>query len=181
MPDNLLYYGDNLGILREKVSSSSVDLVYLDPPFNSQADYNILFKESSGAKSAAQIKAFGDFWHWDSAAEDAYGDLLQHAPTPVAKMITAIRDFLGSNDLTAYLVMMTQRLVELHRILRPTGSIYLHSDPTASHYLKMVMDAIFDKRNFVNEVIWKRSGAHSDRAQGSKHFGRVHDIILIYC
>src|SRR5215216_5388045 len=128
---NVLYYGDNLDILRHHVGSESVDLVYLDPPFNSSRGYNVLFKEKSGEASPAQIEAFTDTWEWDRAAERAYDDLITDAPANVAQMVGALRQFVGSNDMMAYLVMMAARLVELHRVLNPTGSLYLHCDPTA--------------------------------------------------
>ena len=179
---NVLYYGDNLQILRnrEYFPDSPIDLIYLDPPFNSKASYNILFKEPSGEQSAAQIKAFGDTWHWDRAAEDTFQDIILNAPPKVAKLIDAIIEGLGRNDVTAYLVMMTIRLVELHRVLKDTGSLYLHCDPTASHYLKLVLDQIFGVKNFRGEIVWKRQTAHSDIAQGAKHLGRLHDIVFYY-
>lgn len=177
---NVLYYGDNLDILRKHIPDESIDLVYLDPPFNSQAGYNVLFRETSGEPSAAQIKAFSDTWHWDEAAQRTFEGIISSAPDQVARMIGALREFIGPNDVMAYLVMMTARLLELRRVLNSTGSIYLHCDPTASHYLKVVMDTIFGKRNFVNEVVWKRTTAHSDTKQGAKHLGRSHDTVLAY-
>jgi adenine specific DNA methylase Mod len=177
---NQLYYGDNLRVLREEIADESVDLVYLDPPFNSAANYNVLFREASGEQSAAQIMAFEDTWHWTHESEGAYQELVTEAPERLARLIEAMRQMLGTSDMMAYLVMMAPRLLELHRVLKETGSIYLHADSTASHYLKLVLDSIFDGRNFINEVIWKRTTAHSDRAQGSKHYGRLHDTILVY-
>lgn len=177
---NKLFFGDNLYILREQVADESVDLVYLDPPFNSAANYNVLFQEKSGAQSAAQITAFEDTWKWTQEAESTYHETVTSAPERVVKIMEALRGFLGTSDMMAYLTMMTPRLLELHRVLKETGSIYLHCDSTASHYLKILMDAIFDPRNFVNEVVWKRTGAHSDSKQGAKHFGRLHDILLVY-
>jgi site-specific DNA-methyltransferase (adenine-specific) len=173
---NVLYYGDNLEILRNHIPSESVDLVYLDPPFNSKADYNVLFREESGERSAAQIKAFSDSWHWDSTAEETYNEIIRMCPDKVATMVSALRQGIGSNDVMAYLVMMTVRLVELRRVLKPTGSLYLHCDPTASHYLKVVLDGILGTGNFRNEVIWKRTHAHG----GSQKYGPVHDVILFY-
>ncbi|MBI2908602.1 MAG: restriction endonuclease [Chloroflexi bacterium] len=182
MNTNVLYYGDNLPILQNKdyFPDGSVDLVYLDPPFNSKADYNVLFREASGESSQAQIRAFSDFWHWDPTTAWTYQYLVTKAPLNVSKMIEALCNFIGHNDMTAYLVMMAARLIELHRVLKPTGSIYLHCDPTASHYLKVVMDAILGKQNFHNEIVWKRTSAHSDVVQGARHFGRIHDILLFY-
>ena len=180
---NTLYYGDNLEILRQHVPDESVDLVYLDPPFNSNASYNVLFKEQSGEESPAQIKAFTDTWEWTQESERTFEqEIILHTGTPstVKDMISAFRQFIGQNAMMAYLVMMTPRLVELRRVLKPTGSIYLHCDPTASHYLKLLMDAVFGAPNFRNEITWKRYGAHNDVGQGSTRFGRVHDIILLY-
>jgi site-specific DNA-methyltransferase (adenine-specific) len=177
---NTLFYGDNLDILREYVSDESVDLIYLDPPFNSNRSYNVLFKEESGKESESQITAFEDTWHWGEDAQRTYHDLVQHAPANVATMISALREFIGANQMMAYLVMMTARLIELRRVLKSTGSIYLHCDPTASHYLKVVMDTIFGADHFRNEITWKRSGAHSDIKQGRKAFGNIADILLYY-
>ena len=176
MLDNFLYYGDNLDILRRWVGDESVDLVYLDPPFNSNATYNILFKEKSGTGAAAQIKAFGDTWQWDQGAAAAYQEVVE-AGGKVSQVMQAFRTFLGTNDMLAYLAMMAPRLVELRRVLKPTGSIYLHCDPTASHYLKMLMDAVFGADNFSNEITWKRTHAHGD---SRKRFANVSDTILFY-
>ena len=134
---NKLYFGDNLHILRDHVADESVDLIYLDPPFNSNATYNVLFREKSGEQSAAQITAFDDTWHWSIEAESAYHDVVMDGPKALADLLQAMRSFLGQNDMMAYLTMMAQRLDELHRVLKPTGSIFLHCDPTASHYLKL--------------------------------------------
>ncbi len=173
-PMNTLYYGDNLDVLRKYFPDECVDLIYLDPPFNSKADYNILFKEKSGEESVAQIQAFSDFWHWDKAAENTYLEI-QEDPKFTAT-IQSLHAFLGRNDMMAYLVMMTIRLRELYRVLKPTGSIYLHCDSNASHYLKIIMDLVFGTRNFRNEIIWKRVTGHSD----AKRFGRDADRILFY-
>jgi site-specific DNA-methyltransferase (adenine-specific) len=171
---NTLFYGDNLPILREHISDESIDLVYLDPPFNSNRSYNVLFKDESGIESAAQISAFDDSWHWDKSASFTYHEIIQNAPSNVANMIGSLHGFIGENQMMAYLVMMTARLVELHRVLKPTGSLYLHCDPTASHYLKIILDTIFGPQNFRNEIIWKRTQAHND----PKRCGSVHDVIL---
>ncbi|MBI4289470.1 MAG: restriction endonuclease [Chloroflexi bacterium] len=176
---NVLYYGDNLDILRKYIPDNSVDLTYLDPPFNSRRSYNILFKESEHW-SEAQVRAFGDTWHWTEAAEKTYLELVQNGPMKVAQLIDALHRAIGENDVTAYLVMMAIRLVELHRVLKDTGSLWLHCDPTASHYLKLVLDQVFGPANFQNEIVWKRSSAHSDVGQGAKHMGRIHDVILFY-
>ena len=144
--ENTLFYGDNLFILREHIDSESVDLIYLDPPFNSNRNYNVLFKDEKGVDSESQITAFEDTWHWNLAAEQIYTELLTQAPDHIAKTLESLRDLIGTNQMMAYLVMMTARLVELHRVLKPTGSLYLHCDPTASHYLKIILDAIFNPR-----------------------------------
>ncbi len=176
--DNRLYYGDNLEILRnrEYFPDECVDLIYLDPPFNSNRDHNVLFKSESGSDSEAQITAFEDTWHWGETAEATYRDLIIGAPAKVSMAIEALLNLIDRNQMMAYLVMMAARLVELDRVLKPTGSLYLHCDPTASHYLKILLDAIFDPRNFKNELIWKRTSAHSD----ARRYGRVHDVILYY-
>ncbi len=173
-----LYYGDNLRILREKIPDQSVDLIYLDPPFNSNADYNLLFREKTGNQSESQIRAFSDTWKWGTEPEKTLDELIRGdwVPSNVSEAIQAIADFIGRNDLLAYLVMMDVRLIELHRVLKDTGSIYLHCDPTASHYLKIIMDTIFGPKNFRNEIIWKRTSAHNDPSR----YGRIHDSILFY-
>jgi site-specific DNA-methyltransferase (adenine-specific) len=173
---NTLYYGDNLKVLREHIQDESVELIYLDPPFNSNRSYNVLFKDESGNSSDAQITAFDDSWHWGETAERTYQDLVQNAPLAVAQMIGALREFIGSNQMMAYLVMMAARLVELHRVLKPTGSLYLHCDPSASHYLKILLDMIFGPENFRNEISWKRTTAHND----PKRWGNVHDVLFFY-
>jgi len=172
---NYLYYGDNLDVLRRHVKDETVDLVYLDPPFNSNASYNVLFAEHNGTDSKAQIKAFEDTWHWDEVAAKAYADTVEGGGK-VADALRAFRTFLGGSDMLAYLCMMAPRLVELRRVLKPTGSIYLHCDPTASHYLKMLMDAVFGPAGFRNEIVWKRTSAHSS----AKRYGPVHDLLLFY-
>lgn len=177
---NRLYFGDNLHVLREHVADASVDLVYLDPPFNSKRDYNLLFKTPKGHQSDAQITAFEDSWHWGEQAEREFNEILRQSSTNVAELLQALRSFLGENDMMAYVVMMANRLLQLHRVLKPSGSLYLHCDPTASHYLKLVLDGVFGKEFFINEVIWKRYGSHNDHGQGSTHFGRTHDVILFY-
>ena len=176
---NALYYGDNLDVLRLHVPDESVDLVYLDPPFNSNANYNVLFAERDGTQAAAQIKAFEDTWRWDEGAARAYADVVE-AGGRVSQAMQAFRTFLGESDMLAYLAMMAPRLVELRRVLGPTGSLYLHCDPTASHYLKMLLDAVFGPVNFRTEIVWKRSSAHSDAKQGRTQHGRIHDVILFY-
>lgn len=172
---NTLYYGDNLQILRDYLPSESVDLVYLDPPFKSNQDYNVLFREQDGTRAAAQIKAFGDTWTWDQASSLAFQETVDRGGQ-VSLVMQAFRTALGGNDMLAYLSMMAPRLIELHRVLKDTGSIYLHCDPTASHYLKLLMDAIFDPRNFVNEIIWH----YRKWPSGRYTFQRNHDVLLFY-
>ena len=180
---NSLYYGDNLGVMREHIPDESVDLVYLDPPFNSNANYNVLFREKTGEESPAQISAFTDTWDWTLESERTYENeiiLNRDTPSSVKDMVSALRQFLGRNSMMAYLVMMTPRLVEMRRVLKPTGSIYLHCDPTAGHYLKVLMDSVFGVEQFRTEIIWKRTSAHSDTRQGRKQHGRIHDTIFYY-
>src|SRR5947208_8356152 len=174
--ENTLFYGDNLFILREHIASESVDLVYLDPPFNSSRNYNVLCKDEHGTESEAQITAFEDTWHWNLEAEHTYVELQTEAPDHIAKMIESLHEFNGANQMMAYLVMMTARLIELHRVLKQTGSLYLHCDPTASHYLKIILDTIFGVAQFRSEIIWKRTSAHSS----ANRPGTVHDVLLFY-
>jgi len=173
---NTLYYGDNLDVLRRYIADESVDLVYLDPPFNSNASYNVLFAERDGSRAAAQIKAFEDTWEWNEAAAKAYQETVE-AGGPVSRAMQAFRTLLGGNDMLAYLAMMAPRLVELRRVLKPTGSIYLHCDPTAGHYLKLVLDAIFGLENFRNEITWRRS---HPKGHAFTRFARNHDVILAF-
>jgi site-specific DNA-methyltransferase (adenine-specific) len=173
---NKLYFGDNLQVLRENVPTESVDLIYLDLPFNSQATYNVLFGEKNSSQSQAQIKAFEDTWHWGEESQNVYEELIQRSDK-LSDLIEALYRFLGANDMMAYIVMMAIRLAELHRVLKRTGSIYIHCDPTASHYLKILMDAVFDPRNFRNEIIWCRS---MPKAHVSRRFPSGHDVILFY-
>ncbi len=156
--DNLLFYGDNLDVLRRHIPDESVDLVYLDPPFNSNANYNVLFAEHDGTKAAAQIQVFEDTWEWDEAAAAAYEEAVERGGK-VAEVMLAFRTFLGGSDMLAYLAMMAPRLVELRRVLKATGSLYLHCDPTASHYLKLLLDSVFGPENFRSEIIWRAVGA----------------------
>jgi DNA modification methylase len=170
-----LFYGDNLDILRKEVRDESVDLIYLDPPFNSNATYNVLFRSLAGEQSPAQIEAFGDTWHWNKSAEDAFDQVIHSGNSDASEMLRALRFFLKENDMMAYLAMMAVRLLELHRVLKVTGTIYLHCDSTASHYLKILMDAIFGKENFRNEIIWKRS---NPKSHATVNFPTCTDTIL---
>jgi site-specific DNA-methyltransferase (adenine-specific) len=174
---NHLYYGDNLDILRSSIADESVDLVYLDPPFNSQATYNVLFKAQSGQDSKAQIEAFEDTWHWNDTAERAFDDVIRSGNTDAAEMLRAMRSFLKENDMMAYLTMMAIRLIELHRVLKSNGTLYLHCDPTASHYLKVLLDAIFGAPNFRNEISWKRS---QPKSHTTENFSNCRDVLLRY-
>lgn len=175
MAENTLYYGDNLEILRRYVADESVDLVYLDPPFNSNASYNVLFKEHSGEQAASQIRAFEDTWTWSLEAELALEAMIIEGGQ-VSLAMQAFRKLLGTSNMMAYLAMMAPRLVELRRVLKPTGSIYLHCDPTASHYLKLLLDAVFGPMNYRNELVWKRTSSHND----AKRFASVQDTLLYY-
>ncbi len=177
MAKNTLFYGDNLPILREHIADESVDLVYLDPPFNSNRSYNVLFKEESGKASESQLAAFDDAWRWGETAESEFYDLTVHAPLAISKMIAALRELIGANQMMAYLVMMTTRLVELHRVLKPTGSLYLHCDPTASHYLKVILDTIFKAENFRNEIVWMRT---LSKSLMTRKLPSNHDILHVY-
>jgi len=177
---NLLCYGDNLGFLTDTglFPDECVDLIYLDPPFNSQQDYNVLFKEATGTPAAAQIKAFEDTWRWDMAANEALTEIHTDAavPAPLVELMKTFMNFLRPSPMLAYLVQMAIRLVHMHRVLKLTGSLYLHCDPTASHYLKLVLDAIFGPGNFRNEVVWERTTGR----RAARQFGRVHDAILFF-
>lgn len=178
---NLLLYGDNLPFLKDTdlLPTESVDLIYLDPPFNSNASYNVLFKAVSGEPSSAQIQAFDDTWTWDQSANAALYELMQekHATDGVKSLVKTFHSFLGHSPMLAYLVQMAVRLVHMRRILKPTGSLYLHCDPTASHYLKLVLDGVFGAENFRNEIVWRRTNSHNKL---SRQYGPIHDTILFY-
>lgn len=174
---NTLFYGDNLTILRDYIPNESIDLIYLDPPFNSNRSYNVLFKDESGKESEAQITAFDDTWHWNFATEQTYHELVTQAPENVGSMVGALRQFIGENQMMAYITMMATRLVELRRVLKPTGNLFLHCDPTASHYLKIVLDTIFGVENFRNEIIWLRT---TPKGLASRRLPQNHDVILAY-
>jgi len=176
MDENTLYYGDNLDILRRYIKDETIDLVYLDPPFKSNQNYNVLFKEKNGSQAVSQIRAFEDTWTWSQDDEAIYADLVTKGGK-VADVMQAFRAFLGPCDMLAYLVMMALRLVELRRVMKSTGSIYLHCDPAASHYLKMMMDAVFGPERFINEIVWKRTNA---KGLAFTRFAADHDTILRY-
>lgn len=172
---NQLHFGDNLQVLRDHVKDESVDLVYLDPPFNSNATYNLLFEDAKGEAAGAQVEAFRDTWEWGPNAEESYEDVMR-ASGDLAIVMKGIRAWLGQNAMMAYLAMMASRLLELRRVLSPTGSLYLHCDPKASHYLKIILDAIFGHECYRNEIIWKRTSGHSD----ARRYGAVHDSIFFF-
>src|SRR5688572_21788333 len=183
MPKNKLYYGDNLEVLRKYIRDETVDLCYIDPPFNSKRNYNQIYN-NIGKEDKAQAQAFVDTWTWDESAEQGIAEILTNYNRVFTRqsidLISGLEKVLGKGSLLSYLVHMTLRIAEIHRVLKDTGSFYLHCDPTASHYLKLVLDAIFGKENFRNEIIWRRYGSHNDSGQGSRHFGRVHDTIFFY-
>ena len=167
MPESRLFQGDNLDILRLHVEKESVDLVYLDPPFNSNANYQ-----------ASDLRAFSDTWRWDPLVAGSYRAFVSSRDVPdrARRALIAFHDLLGPGDMLAYLVMMAPRIVEIHRVLKATGSLYLHCDTSASHVLKLLLDAIFGTEHFQSEIIWKRTHAHGS----AKRFGPVHDVILFY-
>ena len=175
---NTLYYGDNLAIMRDHIADESVDLIYLDPPFNSARDYNVLFKQAKKDENQAQITAFTDTWQWSKRHYEEFFDDPRNAK--LFDLMESLHSILGNSEMMAYLLMMAPRLLDMHRVLKPTGSLYLHCDPTASHYLKLMLDVVFRPVNFLNEITWKRSSAHSDTKQGMSRSGRIHDILLVY-
>lgn len=175
MRENTLFYGDNLNVLREHVQDESVDLIYLDPPFQSGKDYNIIFRTSTGSAPPAQVKAFADTWKWSSESERLYRDVVEGGGA-LAERLVGLRQFLKESDIMAYLAMMAPRLLELRRVLKATGSIYLHCDPGSSHYLKLLMDGVFGTKCFRNEIIWR----YRRWPARTKRFQRMHDVLLYY-
>ena len=173
-----LHFGDNLQVLRDHkiFPDESIDLIYLDPPFNSNASYNMLFKNKKGSSAEASMTAFDDTWHWGISAEEAFDDVVRGENIRASQLLKALRSFLGDNDIMAYLAMMSVRLIELRRVLKTNGSLYLHCDPTASHYLKLVLDSIFGFENYGSEIIWRRTSSHSS----ARRWGPVHDVIFYY-
>ena len=176
---NKLYYGDNLEVLRDYIADESVDLIYLDPPFNSRQDFNVLFAERDGSRSVSQITAFKDTWEWNIEAEGNYQEVVERGGRP-ADAMRAFRTLLGGSDMLAYLAMMAPRLLELRRVLKQTGSIYLHCDPTASHYLKLLMDSVFGPNFYRNEVIWKRTPFAGSSKARARQYPRSHDVLLFF-
>jgi len=173
---NQLYFGDNLAILRDRIGDESVDLIYLDPPFNSNATYNVLFDARDGEMSSSQITAFEDTWQWGEESAATYHELVTSGPPMLATLLGSLHDFLGNSNMMAYLAMMAARLIELHRVLRDTGSLYLHCDSVASHYLKLLLDAVFGPKQFCREIVWKCTSAHSN----AKTYGNIHQNLLFY-
>ena len=176
---NHLFYGDNLEILQKHLPDDSVDLIYLDPPFNSRRAYNIIFRDRTGKQAPSQIEAFEDTWTWSLQTAHAFDEIMSSPVVPLQLKTTmqAFKSFMRTSDLMSYLTMMAIRLVELRRVLKDSGSLYLHCDPTASHYLKIILDSIFGKENFRNEIIWKRTSSHGNV---QKKFGAIHDTIFFY-
>ena len=170
-----LIRSDNLEAMRE-FSDESVDLIATDPPFNSKRDYFVPYRDERGQEPDTLVRAFTDTWRWGEAAAETYTELIVDVSAQVSDTIQGLRQFLNETPMMAYLVMMGIRIVEMQRILKPTGSLYLHCDPSASHYLKIILDAVFGASNFRNEIVWQRTSAHND----GNRFGRVHDIILFY-
>ncbi len=177
---NQLYFGDNLEVLRTCVPDESVDLVYLDPPFNSRATYSVLVSDPSGKAPSAQMVAFQDTWHWSRETEGVYHETVEHGPQRLSHLLRALRHLLGRNDMMAYLVMMAPRLVELRRVMKPTASLYLHCDTKASHYLKLVLDTLFGPSMFRNEIVWVRDPAGKGAKRVSRQWPRNFDVLLLY-
>lgn len=173
LPPNTLYFGDNLPRLR-LLPDESVDLVYLDPPFNSARSYNLLFKQHKGSSSPAQIQAFEDTWKWSQSLYEEFKCDIRHAR--LFDLMNCLHRMLGNSEMMAYLLMMGPRLMELHRILKLTGSLFLHCDSSASGYLRLLLDCIFTPQCFQNEITWKRTSAHSDAGR----FGKNCDTIFFY-
>jgi site-specific DNA-methyltransferase (adenine-specific) len=172
-----LYYGNNLEVMKNEIADETADLIYLDPPFNSKATYNVLFRSPTGGPSKAQIEAFDDTWHWGLEAEEGMDEVAASGNTDAADLLRAMRQFLGENDMMAYLANMGPRLLQLHRVLKANGSLFLHCDPTASHYLKLLLDSVFGPKQFRNEIVWAYYGAASP---GQRHLNKKHDTIFWY-
>jgi DNA modification methylase len=178
-----LFYGDNLDVMRNKIQSESIDLCYIDPPFNSKRNYNQIYN-NVGKEDQAQSQAFIDTWSWDERANTGFEEIITNAgarfSVQTIELIKGLRAVLGSGGLLAYLISITLRIVEIQRVLKRTGAFYLHCDPTASHYLKLVLDSVFCSAgaggDFKNEIVWRRTGAHGAR----RRFGPIHDIIFFY-
>jgi DNA modification methylase len=174
---NVLHCGDNLDVLRHEISDESIDLIYLDPPFNSSVSYSAVFKAPTGGQPSGRVEAFDDAWHWDARAGDAFDQVANSDDSGAVAMLRAMRCLLRESDMMAYLAMMAGRLMEMNRVLKPTGTLYLHCDHAASHYLKILLDAIFGTANFRNEIIWKRS---NPKSHISTNFPACTDTILRY-
>jgi len=175
---NTLYFGDNLNILKDYIPDNSIDLIYLDPPFNSNRAYNVIFQDKTGKKAAAQIQAFEDTWSWTEETQAIYDEMLGgDYPIELKEMLQAFREYMGPTNLMAYITMMAIRLFELNRVLKETGSLFLHCDPTAGHYLKILLDQVFGIKSFKNEIIWRRS---QPKGHAYSRFPSAHDIIFFY-
>ncbi|MEK6615268.1 MAG: site-specific DNA-methyltransferase [Bacteroidota bacterium] len=183
---NKLFYGDNLEVLRKYIKDESVDLCYIDPPFNSKRNYNQIYNRV-GKEDKAQAQAFIDTWTWDAMADKGYEEIMNNYnglfTAQTISLISGLKNVLGQDTLLAYLISITLRVVEIHRVLKPTGSFYLHCDPTASHYIKLVLDAIFcanRKGEYLSDIVWRRTTAHGNAKQGSKKFEINFDTIFFY-
>lgn len=178
---NSLYYGDNLPVLRKHIPDESVDLCYIDPPFNSKRSYNRLY-HNTGVEPCARSQAFTDNWCWDTQAVEGFEQIVSNHegrfPSQTVELTKGLRHVLGEGSLLAYLVSLTLRVVEIQRVLKPDGSFYLHCDPTASHYLKLLLDTVFASQGgeFQNEIIW----CYTIGGKSKKRFAEKHDVILFY-
>lgn len=183
---NQLFYGDNLDVLRRFIDAETIDLCYIDPPFNSKRNYNQIYN-NIGKEDQAQAQAFIDTWEWDDAANIGLSEIISNEggvfTSQSIDLIEGLQKVLGKHSLLSYLVHMTLRIAHIYKVLKPTGSFYLHCDPTASHYLKLIVDSIFcagRKGQFQNEITWQRTNAHNDAKQGRRAYGNIADIILFY-
>jgi DNA modification methylase len=174
-PRGRLFFGDNLDVLARFIPDEVIDLVYLDPPFNSNKGYNLFATHKDGRASSGQQKAFDDFWEWGAESKRMYDQLVE-AGGPVSRILRAFREFLDTTDMLAYLTMMAPRLIEIRRVMKPSASLYLHCDPNASHYLKLLLDAVFGPKCFRNEIIW----SYRRWPSPAKRYQRMHDVILFY-
>jgi site-specific DNA-methyltransferase (adenine-specific) len=172
---NRLYFGDNLDWL-SKIPRESVDLIYLEPPFNSKATYNLLYKSPDGSAAQSHYQAFVDSWQWSEAANHAFARVVA-SHTPASEILVALKNYMHESDMMAYLAMMTARLIEMHTLLKDTGSLFLHCDPTASHFLKIILDTVFGPEGFRTEIIWQRT---TPKGLAFTKFPSTHDVLLSY-
>lgn len=177
--DNILYYGDNLDILKKYIKDETIDLCYIDPPFNSKRNYNQIYN-NIGKEDKAQAQAFVDTWTWDDYAIKGYEDICQSGKynKKCVELIIGLRKVLGDSSLMSYLISMTLRIAQIYRVLKPTGSFFLHCDPTSSHYLKLVIDSIFCSQggDFQNEIVW----CYTSGGKSNKRYARKHDVVFFY-